>query len=189
MLVCLPMTDGIHLKIIACWETALSSYWPFKMTSKAQHLCFQVQRGIGNISAMRVRTWLDKIGWRKKCKYIYIVMSCNGILIIITDWLIFGYFIWEEFWGFADLHLSSLDASAERDLEGGLDRRQVSSDFCSIINNVNSVCALLIMLIYLLVSLMMTPKGQDRWVIHQCVCVFVCFQSISTHSYSSASIL
>ncbi|XP_048033807.1 tubby-related protein 1 isoform X4 [Megalobrama amblycephala] len=49
----------------------------------------------------------------------------------------------------------------ERDLEGGLDRRQVSSDFCSIINNVNSVCALLIMLIYILVSLMTTPKSQD----------------------------
>lgn len=45
----------------------------------------------------------------------------------------------------------------------------------SIINNVNSVCALLIMLIYILVSLMTTPKSQDRWVIHQCVCVFVCF--------------
>lgn len=120
----------------------------------------------------------DLIGqdWMEKKCIKNIVVSCNGILIIITDWLSFGYFIWEEFWGFADLQLFSLDASAERDPEGGLDRRQVSSDFCSIINNVNSVCALLIMLIYLSVSLMTTSKGQDRWVIHQCVCVFVCFE-------------
>lgn len=113
-------------------------------------------------------------------------MSCNGILITISDWLSFGYFIWEEFWGFADLLLSSLDASAERDLEGGLDWRQVSSDFYSIINNVNCVC--FANNVDLSLSLPNDDSKRSGQVSYLSVCWCVCmFQSMSTHS--SANIL
>lgn len=71
-MVCLPLTDGA-LKLNACWETALLSYWPFKTTSKTQPVFFKCKRHRQHVPCHRPQ----KLKKTRKGEKKLIIISCN----------------------------------------------------------------------------------------------------------------
>lgn len=152
-----PLTDGM-LKPNALCQTALSSYWSVKTPSKNPCPGWRHYR-VG----YRYTVYIEESCWFSYFKEIFYINYFEP-----ADWLTY-----ENFVSSLEVLVIDSDASAQRDLTGGLDSRSVSvSLFCFIIHNTISILSALLITFIIYPSLSLHHDDFERSI--QVSYVFVC---------------